>query len=288
MFSSIEQYKIRKKAWNNAIDYCGGEKQLAKLLGVHRTTVNRWSNYPEQNFPYNIGLLLEQITRIPVAKLKPYETKVNNYLQHRNIDHNFILQDLLINKIVILDVKYLPYPQPDRKIIVDSEFNLISGLIELQELTKTNTQQTNVIILDLKKLLQKLSVIDQINYQFTVMEKIAIGVHANRLLGSRQGQRNDLKSKKLCEQPNYEKLLSLRSPGSQVVGKTDEFIAKFLGLGSQRNYHRFKKVYFNGCQELITALEQRIIYITDAANIAKLPKDQQQELLLITKEKKHV
>lgn len=286
MFSSIEQYKIRKKAWNNAIDYCGGEKQLAKLLGVHRTTVNRWSNYPKQDVPLEMAISIEEITGVGAEKLTPEKVNLHNYLHQKNINNNFRLQELFINKIVIPDLKYLPYPQPDRQIIVDSEFNLISGLIKLQELARTNIKQTTVIILNLKEVLQKSCIIDQINCQFTMIEKIAIGVHVNRLFGSRQGKRGDLK--KLAKKINNEKLLSLGDICPQVTGKTDDFIAKFLGLDNYKNYMRAKKVYFNGCQELITALKNETIAISKAANIAKLPKDQQQELLLITKEKKHV
>ena len=285
MLITPNEAKTRTLAWLEAVRICGGEKKLGMLIEVKQSTISTWINQPSRNIPLDKALLTEEITKIGIDRLLPNLKRVNAYLKKRNEPNKLISQELLTNKILITDAIYLPYPKPDRHIIIDTGCNLIAGLIELQQLQKNNQDKANVIILDLIGLLLGTYSLDGIINKLLISERIAIGLRLKKLLGDRQGQRTDLiKSSKT--QINHDNQSPLNTIWHQVSGKTAALIAKIIGFASQNTYIRAEQVYFNGCQELINALDQKQIFIARAATIAKFSKDQQPKFMQLKKGEK--
>lgn len=285
MTTNNEQlFQIRKAAWLEAIRLCKGATNLAKLIDVDPSTISYWLNKPTRKIPCDKGIAVEKFTKVKTYRLMPEQTVVNEYLMQisSGSKNNLIFQNLFINQILITN---LPDPHklpPNRHIIIDTECTLIYGATKLYELQKKQQITTDVIIVDLNTLLFKQGVLNELSNEFTIIEKAAIGLHLKRLIGNRQGQRSDLaKSEKTAI--NTKNLSSLMSNWSEVTGITDQLVVKMLGFESRTTYVRVNKVYLNGCQELIDAVENKQIAISRAANIAKLAKNQQSQFINLKK-----
>jgi len=102
---------------------------------------------------------------------------------------------------------------------------------------------------------------------FSPSEKVAI---ANRIkeevLGNRQGQRTDI-------EPGLK--IAAVVPGE----KSATTAAKLAGLGNKDTYRQAQMVIDHGCPELVQAMDQGRVSISNAAMISKLPKEQQEEAL---------
>ena len=268
---------IRKAAWLEAVRFFGSERKLGIFLGVGQSTISKWIHDPKMPIPYDKALAVEEVTgHISIERLLPNHP-INKYLDKRVCTNE--LMEVLIDKIVITDLPYLSFQQPDRNIIIDADGILISGLVELQAYKKAKKAKIKVIMLEVKELLSGTNIIKNISNQFIVTELVAIGLRLQQLLGNRQGRRNDLNLKASTGKINDNNLLQAGSIGYAIIGRTDDKIASILGFSSQDSYIRAKKVYLNGSKELIQALIAKHVPIGRAAVIAKLPKNQQSKFI---------
>ena len=264
MYNKNEFNKIRKAAWLEAASFLGGERKLGLFLGLGQSTISKWINNPNVTIPYDKALAVEEITTVCIDKLLP-NNPINKYLYKRAITNKLStnnLSKILINQIVINYLPYLRFKDPARNIIIDTDYMLISGLVELDAYKKAKIKKINVIILDLKALLLGKKLLKDISNKFIVTELIAIALRIEQLLRDRQGKRNDL---------------NLKSHGinfGQTTDKINHIIAKILGFDI-KTYLNAKKVYLNGSKELIFALIRKHVTISRAAIIAKDPKHQQ-------------
>jgi DNA-binding transcriptional regulator YdaS (Cro superfamily) len=286
LYTQDKYDKIRKAAWLEAVRFFGSEKELGIFLEVEQSAISKWINKPKRSIPYDKALAVEQKTRISIDRLSP-NNPINKYLNERGSANKLILSEMLIDQILITDLPYLTFHKPDHHIIISTNGMLISGSVELQAYKATKINKIKVIILDLEGLLLGVNSIKDILSKFTTTELIAIGCSLEKLLENRQGQRNDLSLKQSKTQINSNNLGSLSTIWYEVTGRTDNKIAKILGL-SKGSYLRAKQVYLNGSEELINALDDKQISIARAATIAKLPKDQQHNFIQLKKEKNYV
>ena len=266
---------IRKTAWLEAARFFGSERKLGLFLGVEQSTISKWIHDPKIPIPYDKALAVEEIIgHISIERLLPNHP-INKYLDKRVCTNE--LMEVLIDKIVITDLPYLSFQQPDRNIIIDADGILISGLVELQAYKKAKKAKIKVVILEVKELLLGTNIIK--SNQFIVTELVGIGLRLQQLLGNRQGQRNDLNLKALTGKINDNNLLQANNIGYAIIGRTDHKIASILGFSSKDSYIRAKKVYLNGSKELIQALIVKHVPIGRAAVIAKFPKNQQAKFI---------
>lgn len=263
LYNNNESNKIRKAAWLEAASFLGGEKKLGLFLGVGQSTISKWIHNPNITIPYDKALAVESITTVCIDRLLP-NNPINKYLYKRAITNKLStnnLSKILINQIVINYLPYLSFKDPARNIIIDTDYTLISGLVELQAYKKAKVKKINVIILDLKALFLGKKLLKDISNKFIVTELIAIALRLEQLLRDRQGKRNDfLKSHSI----NLD----------QKTCKINHIIAKIFGFDI-KTYLNAKKVYLNGSKELIFALIRKQVTISRAAIIAKDPKNQQ-------------
>ena len=264
---------IRKTAWLEAARFFGSERKLGLFLGVDQSTISKWIHDPKIPIPYDKALAVEEIIgHISIERLLPNHP-INKYL-YKRVGTNELLE-VLIDKIVITDLPYLSFKQPDRTIIIDADGILISGLVELQAYKKAKKAKIKVVILEVKELLLGTNIIK--SNQFIVTELVAIGLRLQQLLGNRQGRRNDLNLKASTGKDNN--LLQANNIGYAIIGRTDHKIASILGFSSKDSYIRAKKVYLNGSKKLIQALIAKHVPIGRAAVIAKFPKNQQAKFI---------
>jgi transcriptional regulator with XRE-family HTH domain len=272
LYTKNEYYEIQKLAWLEAVRIFKNQRKLAGFLNVEQSTINNWINKPNAPIQYEKTIDISEATGININRLLPNH-RITNYFNKQYIKKS-ILQDISINKISIANLKYLPYPQPDRNIIITTNGILISGLVELEAYKLTKNNLIKVIKFDLESLRLELMSIKDFPYKFTLMEIIAIGYALKQLIGKRQGQRTDLNFKQQKTGINNNNLSSPVPSWGLVPGKTDKKIAKLLELG-KGTYIRSGQIYLNGSEELITALHNNQISINKAAIISKLPKEQQ-------------
>jgi len=110
-----------------------------------------------------------------------------------------------------------------------------------------------------------------------VSERAIRAMQLERTLGNRQGTRTDLADK--ASDP-----LGRKCP--QVKGKTTTLAAKEAGFHSRDTYLRAKKVVQTGVFQLVQAMDQGRISVSQAAMLADLPPAEQEIMLL--KEKKEM
>lgn len=272
--NSCEQ---RTMALHQAVRVCGSIGVLGMKIHVERSVINKWINQPNRTIPYNKAILIEKVTGVSVERILPDEKEVNEYYRKGGAINTLILRDILINKIIITDLPCLSYPRSDRHIIIDVNGVLISGLVELKAYKKVKTDQIQVVILDLESLILGIYQIKDLSNKFLISERVAIGLRLEKLLGNRQGQRNDLELK-LSNIKTNEKLFKFAGLGYKIRGRTEEKIAAVIGF-SKDSYRRAKQIYLHGSEELIQALDRNHISIKKAAIISKVFKDQQYKFI---------
>ncbi len=282
-YTKNEYNEIRKAAWLEAARFFGSERKLGLFLGVGQPTISKWIHNPKIPIPYDKALAVEEIIgHISIERLLPNHP-INKYLYKRVCTNE--LSEVLIDKIVVTNLPYLSFKQPDRHIIIDADGILISGLVELQADQKAKKAKIKVVMLNVKELLLETNIIKNISNQFIITELVAIGLRLEQLLGNRQGRRNDLNLKASIDKINDNNLLQAGSIGYGIIGRTDHKIASILGFSGKDSYIRAKKVYLNGSKELIQALIAKHITIAKAAAIAKDPKSQQSKFIRSLKPK---
>ncbi|MBF0455919.1 MAG: hypothetical protein HQL72_14025 [Magnetococcales bacterium] len=105
---------------------------------------------------------------------------------------------------------------------------------------------------------------NEIRKGFTVSERVAIGNAIKEKFGRNQGRP-----------------LKKDSAGALIkpVTKSRTEIAKEAGFSDRENYRRAKKVVENGTLELVEAVDKGDVSIQAGALIAKLPSDEQKEVI---------
>jgi hypothetical protein len=185
-----------------------------------------------------------------------------------------------LSDIIIGDIPYFNSSIQNQRIIIDINHVLISGLTQIQTHKINGDSKVLVVRLDLETLLLRLRKLQSIDLALDDDEKVAIGQHLEKMLGDRQGQRNDLGPQPVKNKAiNSSQVSLLRSTCYEVNGRTDEYIAELVGFGSKDSYVRAKRVCLKGISELIAAMKVKKISIANAAKLAKLPTDQQCEQL---------
>lgn len=152
-----------------------------------------------------------------------------------------------------------------RPIVVDSNFSLIIGQRRLQANKMLGKDSISTLVIALEALIKDKNAGYQLKKYFTLSEIVSIGISLEAALGKRQGKRNDL---------------LLRPNSDEVKGRTDEFIADLLKLGSKNSYRQAKKVIKNGNRVLIDLMDEEKMSISAAAEIANLSKEEQQAFFL--------
>jgi hypothetical protein len=105
---------------------------------------------------------------------------------------------------------------------------------------------------------------DELHQTFVLSERVAISLAIEKVLGNRQGQRTDR---------------LLRQNFSEVIGRTDDFIANLLKFGNRQTYKHANKIFQFGSNELINAVDQGYIAISAATLLIQLPLNQQKHFL---------
>ena len=104
----------------------------------------------------------------------------------------------------------------------------------------------------------------KLRQDFTVSERVAIGLAVEKEIGNRQGQRTD----KLSQ--NF---------GQVEKKKTYHIAAEKAGFSNPETYRQAKKVAENGIHDLVKAVDVGEVAVSRAAQIAKLPPDVQAEVV---------
>ena len=116
--------------------------------------------------------------------------------------------------------------------------------------------------------------------ELKISDRVYIAMYLESLLGNRQGYRNDLRVNQLQYEDN------LVSKCAQLKGKTATLVAKEVGFSSRDTYLRAKKVVQQGAIYVIEAMDKKIISISRAAEISKLPLEEQK--IILKKNKKEI
>lgn len=186
LYTKDKYDKIRTLALLEAVSFCGGEEILGTKIKVERSVINQWINQPNIEIPYNKALLITDVTGINVERLLINKTKINKYPREIVDTNKLMLRDVLVNGIIIVDLPYLPYPKPDRHIIIGTDCILISGLVELKASKEAQQEKIKAIILDLEAAILGISTIKNIINTLLISERVAIGLRLEQLLENRQ------------------------------------------------------------------------------------------------------
>ena len=101
---------------------------------------------------------------------------------------------------------------------------------------------------------------NEVRKDFTPSERVAIAKGLEAEIPERRGNH------------------SIRPPGDDLNGRTDDYIAKRVGFGGRRAYHDSQKVLDKGTTRLIEAMDQGKVPVTVAARIADMPFAEQNML----------
>lgn len=269
----------RTRSLQQAVRLAGGEKPLAKAMGINRATLNKLMNYSDRKTNCKKLILVEKHTGVRLESLSN-DDELNEYLRERN--NKLILRSIFKENIVINERSVLiPDVEIGRPIIIGSDGVLISGLASFKIQQASKASHILAAVLDLEALWSELYSIEHIKLLHT--ERLAIALRFDELLkellGDRQGQRSDLGKFKQNRKKNIASLSQLRLSCDEVMGRKDEKIARAAGFKSKDALHRIKQVCFQGIPELIKALNDNQVSISAAFEMAKLPKEQQIERL---------
>ena len=113
--------------------------------------------------------------------------------------------------------------------------------------------------------------------QTTISERVVRAMQLEKTWGNRQGVRSDL-THMAHDLP--------RRKSAQVRGKTSTLVAKEAGFNSRDTYIRAKKVVQTGIFQLVQAMDQKRISVSQASILAEWPPAEQETMLL--KDKKEM
>ncbi|GAB4394064.1 MAG: hypothetical protein Tsb005_15000 [Gammaproteobacteria bacterium] len=282
---TAQAYTVRRQALLEARRFFTTTQQLADAIYAKRSQVSQWINDADIRIPYEYALLIEEKTGVSIERLIAH----NNFAARKAA--TLMIQRLRSNeskrviKIKLNRIKdNLPclYPLSNnfdlqnnvgtalkydsRYLVVDTDLNLLADKSTFLAYQTNNTPVVPCIVLDINALLLGLRAINFAQLTMTLTEKTLLGAMLEKTIGSRQGQRSDLK----INAANNVDDLPLRRVCTHVEGKTDAYVAELVGLVNRDRYLRIKKVIKHGIPELIYALDQHHVSPYVAAQWAKL------------------
>ena len=158
---------------------------------------------------------------------------------------------------------------------IDHEMNLLFGERRLRAALLLGWETISARILDVDALLAEHDE-NEVRKDFTVSERVAIGQAIEERIGNRRGQRTDLKAEEEDDEElrqNFAEVVDTPAAGQ----RTDTTAAEAAGFGNRETYRQAKAVVVNGTPELIEAMDMGKVSISAAAQVAKLPKPEQEE-----------
>ena len=278
----LNKYEIKRRALLEAIRFAGSVAKLAKHIGAQRSQVNNWLNRDDA-IPYQYAILIEEISGVSIERLAPNEVAANKVIrQLRNVTDEQIV-DIAISKIQIstpTQVQMHPSEAKTRElsrpIIVGSDMTLISGSDRLAAHKALGHTTVPAIIVDIEALVLGERLITEYQEPISISDQVAVAMQIENKLGNRQGRRSDLQDnkEKSCKPSD-----SLDQTSNPLRGRTDDLASKLAGFSSRESYRRAKNVVQQGTPELITAMDNKSISISLAANLATTPHEQQLDFL---------
>lgn len=160
----------------------------------------------------------------------------------------------------------------DACILVDAKGVLIYGLSTLRWYQDQGKEQIPVIVVDLNPIKPETPFLENFDCTFSISQRSAMSAAFKKTAPKRQGLRFDLLEKKASEPKNIEKVSELRSPGYEVKGRTDEWMAKIFGFTSKELLVRAQNLYQHAPEWLILAVDREKVPITKAFRMLKKPE----------------
>ncbi|WP_218814674.1 YdaS family helix-turn-helix protein [Rickettsiella endosymbiont of Dermanyssus gallinae] len=296
---------MQENSLYKAIYNLGSVKDMSKKLGIQREHIYAWikgvSKIPleyalqidyltggeidwKELVPFHVVQRLRHLTLVlPKFDLPPCELV---YVSIERIKcakaHTYLIQSendpLLLNK--------------KRPICIDSDNSLIFGEQTLSFYKQHHKRTIPAWRISLADLAEGCYEQELFIRAFFISERVAIGIALENFLGKHQGQRNDLKNKKISAlEPIKEEISSkLMQHSAQVClknfGKLRALVASRLGFGSHFTYLSAKKIKSNGSEQLIARVDQKELAISTAARLSKLSIAEQNTIL--TQSKKNI
>lgn len=260
--------EMRKRALLEAIRFCGGVTGYSKRIKVSRTRASNWCNKPEIEIPYEYAVLTEAITQVSIERLSPNTEAANKVIRSIRANNKLTPLSVEFNSIQIGDLCYYKCVHPERSIIIGTDGVLIAGWGQLEAQKSLKQRKALVTVLDLEAIALEKRMLKEMNLDLSISEKVAIGLRLEQLIGSYQGQRNDLKGSRGIINDNILENDQLCRPGDKVV-RNDSLIANLVDLGSKDTYLRAKKVYLHGDIEIIQAMDNKDLPVKKAARKIK-------------------
>jgi len=262
-----------------AVQYFGSQKELADALNVSQQAVNHWLNRSKK-IPYLQALKIALYTEgnIKMEELSDEEKELTFLLKHSAFLKGAPVVYLPLNEIIRGDKRCPiyqdfrappPAPLSDNlalPILVSSENKLIACECRLRSYKSVNSK-VKVCRLNIEDMLKNISNIDALLKNFPMSERVEIGIFIESELGNRRGKRTDLK-------------LPENFPEVKKNSETREIAAEISGFGNYRTYYQAKEVVKNGLPELIKAMDDGLLAVSKAGQIAVLPKEEQTILLI--------
>lgn len=262
-----------------AIKIIGSRQETIKLLGISGQRLNSWLN-GHVSMGYHFAIALQSLTLGQVMAKELAPKKQTNLLEKLKIDLGTHITWLRRQQVSITSITFSSSHEDEqglaklaediktqgllRPIVIDNNHTLIFGKRRLCACQLLNKNRVSAHILSLEALLKDPEPGYQLKKYFTLSEIGDIGVALEAKLGKRQGQRNDL---------------SLRRNLDEVTGRTDQWVACLLQIGSKDSYRQLKKVNKNGIRALIAVMDEEKISLSAAAEIAALSPEIQQQIL---------
>ena len=151
--------------------------------------------------------------------------------------------------------------------VVTTDDELVCGFRRIKACELLGRDEVEVRRLDPDELLLAEHDENECRKEFTTSERVAIAKAIEERIGKRQGQRaKDGELVGNCPQV---------APGE----KTRDAAAKAAGFKSTDEYRRSEAVVEDGIPELVEAVEKGTVSVSAAAEVAKLPKDKQKEVV---------
>lgn len=269
-----------------AIQIMGSRKEIIRLLGISAQRFDSWLNNGI-GMSYEYALALEHLTfgQVTANELAPKKSQVLKNLKIEISQHipwlsrhytsikdiktleKFCVTKSNLNyfKILLSSIKKQELLRP---ILVSTTGELINGKYRLKAYELLGHTHISTLVISLHELTKAKDAATQLIKNFTISERISIGIACARLLGHRQGQRNDL--------------LRRNSDEVKVQKITRTIIAEHIGFHNGETYRQAKKVVQNGICALISAMDEEKISISAAGQIAKNPPDIQENLLIVS------
>jgi N6-adenosine-specific RNA methylase IME4/ParB-like chromosome segregation protein Spo0J len=142
---------------------------------------------------------------------------------------------------------------------------LIAGERRIKAFGLLNRSQIPVTLVDIEEIAFGQHAENEIRKDFTVTERVAIGMAVEAAIGNRQGERRDRLPQEIAEVPKGK--------------ETRQEAAEKAGFGNAETYRQAKVILENGAPELVEAVDAGRITISAGAAIATRPSQEQKAIV---------